>query len=276
MGKAVPAAAAAAAAPSEFTIVVRFEGGLTDSQKNAFKSAADRWTRAIIGDLPAVVVRGETIDDLLIVASGVFIDGDSGVLGRAGPTHLRPQSAGTAAFLPARGVMEFDTADLARMEANGTLGDVITHEMGHVLGGGTIWDDKGLLKGAGTSKPTFTGQAARKEYATLRGATSLIGVPVEDNFGPGTRLSHWDEDVFGNELMTGFVGPANPMSRMTIASLRDLGYTVDLSAAEPYNLPLPGALVVASAAGGRELHGRGGTILSTEPITLAPESLVNR
>jgi hypothetical protein len=180
MGKAVPAVAAAAAAPSEFTIEVRFEGGLTDGQKNAFKSAADRWTRAI--------------------ASGVSIDGDSGVLGRAGPTHLRPRSAGAAAFLPARGVMEFDTADLARMEADGTLGDVITHEMGHCLGNGTIWDDKGLLKGAGTSKPTFTGQAARKEYATLRGATSLIGVPVENSGGPGTRDSHWEEDVFGGRV----------------------------------------------------------------------------
>jgi hypothetical protein len=273
-GKA--AAAAAAAEPSEFTIVIRFEGGLTENQKNAFKSAADRWTRVITGDLPAVFVRGETIDDLLIIASGVPIDGTSGILGQAGPTHLRPQSAGAAAFLPARGIMEFDTADLARMEADGSLGDVITHEMGHVLGVGTIWDDKSLLRGRGTSNPTFIGQGAMQEYAGLRGATDLIAVPVEDSGGPGTRDSHWEDDVFGNELMTGFVrGAGNPLSRMTAASLQDLGYAVDLEAAERYTLPPPGALVAAGTAGVRELHGRSGAIQSTNPLTLSPESLVN-
>ena len=35
--------------------------------------------------------------------------------------------------------MSFDTADLARMEADGSLTDVILHEMGHVLGFGTLW-----------------------------------------------------------------------------------------------------------------------------------------
>ena len=49
--------------------------------------------------------------------------------------------------------MSFDTADLASMEADGTLVDVITHEMGHVIGIGTIWEDKGLLVGKGTHEP---------------------------------------------------------------------------------------------------------------------------
>jgi hypothetical protein len=39
--------------------------------------------------------------------------------------------------------------------------------------------------------------------------------------------------------MTGFVENAgtNPMSAMTIASLADLGYTVDTGAADPYAVP---------------------------------------
>jgi hypothetical protein len=46
--------------------------------------------------------------------------------------------------------------------------------------------------------------------------------------------------VFRNELMSGFIsGPHNPLSRLTVASLQDLGYTVDLNAAEPYALPKP-------------------------------------
>src|SRR2546426_6435580 len=131
---------------SPFTIEVRFLGGLTKSQKKAFKTAANRWSRVIIGDLPSVLVDGEVIDDVLILAQGTDIDGPDGILGQAGPTRLRPPNAGTAAFLPAKGKMQFDTADLKKMEQAGTLNDVITHEMGHVLGIGTIWTTKGLLK----------------------------------------------------------------------------------------------------------------------------------
>ena len=121
-----------------------------------------------MGDVPSVMVDNEVIDDVLILAQGKAIDGVGKILGQAGPTHLRPASAGNAAFLPAKGIMSFDTADLQKMEQNGTLTDVITHEMGHVLGIGTIWDDKGLLKGAGTSNPTFGGKTAIKEYRKLR------------------------------------------------------------------------------------------------------------
>ena len=45
------------------------------------------------------------------------IDGAGGVLGQAGPTNRRPASAGASAFLPAKGIMQFDTDDLAQMEA---------------------------------------------------------------------------------------------------------------------------------------------------------------
>src|SRR3712207_7394171 len=47
----------------------------------------------------------------LIDASGVAIDGPGGVLGQAGPDYVRGGS-----YLPVHGVMEFDTADLARLE----------------------------------------------------------------------------------------------------------------------------------------------------------------
>lgn len=225
------------AVTSPYTIEVRFLGGLNAAQKKAFKSAADRWTKMIVGDLPSVMVEGELIDDVLILAQGTAIDGPGGILGQAGPTHLRPASAGSAAFLPARGIMSFDTADLKKMEQNGTLTDVITHEMGHVLGVGTIWSRKALLKGANGSNPTFTGKNAMREYGKLRGGNP-IQVPVENTGGQGTRDSHWRETVFRNELMSGFIaGAGNPLSRMTVASLQDMGYAVNLEAAEPYSLP---------------------------------------
>ena len=198
-----------------------FFGGLTTAQKNAFKAAADRWSKVIVGDLPDVVIGGQVIDDVLIEASGVPIDGPGGILGQAGPTHLRPAGTGATSLIPAKGRMQFDTADLAAMQSNGTLNDVITHEMGHVLGVGTIWNMKGLLNGTSGSNPTFTGTNAKKEYGVLKG-TGPKAVPVENTGGPGTRNSHWRDAVFVNELMTGFVNSApNPMSRVTVASLKE-------------------------------------------------------
>ena len=76
--KAVANAEAArtlAATESPFTIEVRFLGGLTEAEKDAFKAAADRWAKAIVGDLPSVVVDGEVVDDVLILAQGTPIDG---------------------------------------------------------------------------------------------------------------------------------------------------------------------------------------------------------
>lgn len=238
-GAQVSAAARAAevGAVSPFTIEVRFLGGLTQNQMDAFRSAADRWTRIIVGDLPSVLVEGEVIDDVLILAQGRSIDGPSGILGQAGPTHLRPETAGNAAFLPAKGRMTFDSADLDQMEQDGTLNDVITHEMGHVLGIGTIWDLKGLLDGAGSSNPIFLGENAQREFGILRGGDPEP-VPVANVGSEGTRDAHWRESVFGDELMSGIIhGAGNPLSRMTAASLQDMGYTVDLNAAEPYTLP---------------------------------------
>ncbi|MBL1085756.1 peptidase [Streptomyces actinomycinicus] len=223
---------------SPFTIEVRFLGGLTQNQQDAFAAAADRWSRVIVGDLDTALVGGDIIDDVLVEAEGVSIDGPSGVLGMAGPTDFREASAQFGASLPAKGVMRFDTADLAEMEANGTLLDVITHEMGHVLGIGTLWTTLNLLKGAGSQNPTFRGPLAMAEFAALVGEIEPVPVPVANFGGPGTQDSHWREAVFMNELMSPFIaGPGNPLSRLTAASLGDIGYQVDLDGAEPYHLP---------------------------------------
>jgi Leishmanolysin len=268
-------AEALAATTSPYTIEVRFLGGLSDNQKAAFSAAADRWTRMIVGDLPAVMVDGEVIDDVLILAMGAEIDGPGQILGQAGATHLRPEAAGAAAELPAKGIMKFDTADLEKMESQGTLGDVITHEMGHVLGiSARIWRLKGLLEGENSEDPIFVGRGALEEYQVLRGPDSRSGVPVENTGGPGTRLSHWRESVFHNELMSGFVAaPGNPLSRMTVVSLGDMGYQVDRDAAEPYQLPDLMALAEEGALVAHEAPIDVGLMMPTIPQVLPEDSL---
>lgn len=213
---------------------MRFLGGLTDAQQAAFETAATRWGRILIADVPSVVIDGETIDDVRIDAAGDLIDGPGRVLGQAGPIDLRPGS-----FIPATGVMSFDRADLEQMEEDGSLVSVIVHEMGHVLGFGTIFDRVDLIAGAGGADPQFTGENALREYAALLGpAVRPRSVPLANVGGPGTRDGHWREEVFANELMTGFLDVGtNPLSRLTVGAFEDLGYGVDYAAADAYRLP---------------------------------------
>ena len=217
-----------------FNIELEVLGGITPSQEAVFSEAANRWSQVISAGVPPVVVDGVQIDDLRITAQGLHIDDVGGTLGRAGPTAVRPGS-----LIPATGIMEFDTADLRRMEQDGGLLSVAIHEMGHVLGIGTLWgsDFFDLIAGSGTANPVFTGESAMREFGTLLG-TGPQHVPLSNTGGPGTLEGHWRESVFGNELMTGFLNVReNPMSRMTIASLEDLGYSVDLTAADAFQLP---------------------------------------
>lgn len=219
----------------KFSIDVRLKGGLNGPQRTAFHGAADRWAQVIVGDFPRIRIRGEVISAVVIEARGSRIDDGGGpqgnILGQSSPTDMLPSG------LPAKGFMEFDTFDLGRMEGDGTLHSVILHEMGHVLGIGTIWKAKGLLLGAGTANPGFAGAKAHKEWGKLS-RLPANQLPVENRGGPGTADAHWRESVFGSELMTGFIsGTTQPLSRMTIASLADLGYKVSLTKADPFTIP---------------------------------------
>jgi hypothetical protein len=125
-----------------------------------------------------------------------------------------------------------------------------------VLGMGTLWELMGLLQGAGTVNPVFTGENAMREFAALIGSDTPTPVPVENKGEAGTRDGHWRETVFGNELMTGILDTsANPVSRMTVAAMEDMGYQVNLDAAEGFSLP--SALELAIMGIGAVVHPQG-------------------
>jgi hypothetical protein len=245
---------------SPFAIELQFLTTPTAAQARAFEDARQRWQTLIVGDLADVTLNAaagscgtgspliqRTVDDLLILVTIQPIDGPGNILGAATPCLIR--SAGN---LTALGRMQFDSEDLETIEAAGLLEPVITHEMGHVLGFGTLWPLAGLLAdsaGSLTNDPHFVGPQAVAEFDAAGGAAYLGGlkVPVENSGGSGTANSHWRESVFGAELMTGFVDPGfNPLSRITVASMADLGYLVSQAGADPYTL---GAALRATARG---------------------------
>ncbi|MBU2902678.1 hypothetical protein CSC80_15020 [Maribacter sp. 6B07] len=232
------------ATKGRYNITLKYLLPPTERQVEVFEAAAARWERIIIKDVPDVAgpipsaFTGfpdiDTIDDLVIEVALAPIDGPGGILGQAGPQFVRTED-----FLSLTGVMFFDVDDLDFLEEIDLFEEVIVHEMGHVLGIGTLWNtapfgfDRTLRAGP-DSNPYFTGRKANVFWNAEGGTNEL---PIENMGGPGTALGHWRESTLNNELMTGFLNLGeNPLSRITAGSMKDLGYG-SASVGESYDLP---------------------------------------
>ncbi len=229
-------------------ITLNFTGGLTASQQSIFTGAKNFWETSLTGYQPGISITGLTIS-----ASGVAIDGVGGILGSAGPTGAVSQGG---FVLATAGQMQFDSADLSSLESSGSLQNVILHEMAHVLGFGTLWTNNGVyVNGSGQ----FTGANALAQYRSEFGQSSALFVPVELGGGGGTANGHWNEVDGGagltgirdgqnrdlrDELMTGWLNPNSFVSRMTVASFADIGFTI-VAVPEPSSFAL---LAIAIAA----------------------------
>ena len=231
---------AASAAP--FTISVNFTGGLTSSQQSIFSTAANIW----MGLLPSYQP-GISIAALNINASGVAFDGVGGILGGAGPDTLTTQGGYT---LATTGTMQFDSADLANMESNGTLLPVILHEMAHVMGFGTLWTANGVYI---NNTGQYTGPAALSTYKVEFSQPSATFIPVELGGSPGTANGHWNEFDGGGsltgiisplgdmqfEIMTGWINTPYFISQTTVASFVDIGFqSASADVPEPASMAL--------------------------------------
>ena len=250
-----------------FDMDVVLVGSVTEGQRAAFEEAAE-WWMSILADmeLPDVPLVGEAqlgcgevfteeeiggaIDDLLVVASVQTLDGPGGILAGARPCSVREGS-----MLPYLGIVQFDKDDLASFEGSNDLVELILHEVGHVLGIGSIWENFGLLREPSLQSPGadthFAGPLAIAAFNEAGGDSYTDAkVPVENQAGPGSGDVHWRQSVFFTELMTPFasVGTPDPLSAITIQSLADLGYTVDVGLADPFTL------ASAAAADKEDLH----------------------
>jgi hypothetical protein len=262
----------ATTADALYNITINYLTEISNAQLLAFAEAEVRWESLITGDLADV---NQTLpanscgsnpetpgpfDDLTIFVTIEPIDGPFGVLGQAGPCFVRVAPGDPSDGLTVIGRMQFDEDDMELLETEGSLGAVILHEMGHVLGFGTLWNAAGLLQDPADpdtpaeEDPHFTGAQALAAFDAAGGGPYTGNkVPVMDVGGPGTINSHWRDEVFDPEVMTGFLSDGfNPLSAISVRSLEDLGYTVSVAGADPFTLTLP-PLRIAGQRRGRQL-----------------------
>ena len=225
-------------APNEsdtsFDIELRYLGTEpTATQKNAIRAAADVWE--------SVITTGQPFR--IIINSAWECEDDD------------PSTFGDYVDDIRIGDVTLDTADLGRFGTT-VLRHLVVHEMAHALGFGTTFQWDALLRNPatgyvpGSGQPVlpdthFAGPSAATAFNEIGGA-SYTGakVPVEndtDEYGPGALDGHWRETVFDTELITASISTdanaSEPLSKVTIAAMADLGYSVDYTEAESYTLP---------------------------------------
>ena len=228
-----------------FTIEFTFMTSVTQQEQSAFLYAADRLGKIITMNHPPIQIGNErcsaaanyalpsTINDLYILVNIHPIDGVGGILGQAGPCLIDSND------FPRVGYVEFDSADVQNMIQKNTFEAVCLHEISHVLGFGTLWSNYNLVSNSQTD-PRYLGKDGIASLSVIDGEFMKLPA-VQSTGGVGTALSHWRESVFGDELMTPYLEASyEPMSALTIDSLADLGYSVDSSTYDEYNVSSTG------------------------------------
>ena len=244
---------------SDFDIeLVFFDDDFTQAEKRMIQHAARRWMSIIREDLPdytfngglsspcggPALPSGERVDDLRIyVTSAHSIEDPSGW---ASGYVLRSTSS-----LPVLGCVTMNLHAIRSPASYLLLSflDTAIHEIGHALGIGTIWDDLGFLQDP-NGDAHFNGPLAIAAFNDAGGRNytgAKVPVAGKDR-GPGMALSHWSSVLWGDIMALGGQVGEQALSAITIQSLADLGYNVDVTQADPYTLPLAAAKASAKIA----------------------------
>lgn len=219
--------------------------GLEGAARNAIAEAAKFWEN-IITNRSAIT----EFKDLTVTISGQSLVGQAGAadtstLALSGPTF---GISATNDLVIRRGASTINARRFADFNSNPIyLRNVMIHELAHVLGFGTAWEPVEFVDYDGTrfsvgknwidrNSSTYAASSyAGYAYGDLLGGTSAVAVPVEPQV-----FAHWDETRYDTELMTPYAegsGVATPLSILTLAALRDLGWSVNSGATEAYALP---------------------------------------
>lgn len=215
----------------------------TPHEKGILSRAVERWEEIITEDVPDVdysknpidewdedlqgrIVVQDRVDDLRIFVNERPIVNAGG---KGGPRHMRYRSG-----IPAIGVIIFDKTAFT---SDWGIYNLASHEIGPVLGIGALWQSDYWQPYYLQRKDNayfFPGPLAIEAFDAI-GGTRYTGakVPVDDD------RAHWHKTIYHTEIMSGTrppYGEPRPISLVTIQTLADFGYGVDVSRAEPYRV----------------------------------------
>lgn len=216
---------------NDFSIEIVYGAGsenFTIPMKSAINEAAQTWEDTILES----TFLGE--HTLTIEVGGE----DFGVDGFAAVASPNPGYGGLALdtnynFMPIRGSssVNINPQVIQIFSSNPEyFSDLMTHEFGHVMGIGTLWEINDLIDPI--SGNYYANTNAGRVYSN-----GYENIPLTMGEGVGSDGGHWREETFGNELMTHeleFPGTSQPLSEMTLASLEDIGWNVDYGVADTY------------------------------------------
>jgi hypothetical protein len=162
--------------------------------KKAARTACNFWNR-LVEPRRSIVIR-----------LGLFSE-ESDTVAQAYEPHVGPKGV-------VYGRVDFNRKFLKTFTPTRTAGTIV-HELGHTLGFG--WNRWMRL---------FDEDSGEFKPRAVRELPALGKMLVETNGGDGTALSHWDEEMFGKELMTGYEDPAEHVLPVTIDVMTLLGHRV--------------------------------------------------
>ena len=194
----------------------------------------------------------------------------AGILGSAGPGNSYVNKNGY--YLPENGSVTlnklyWDSEKIQyRNNYNVSAYYTLLHETCHVLGIGSLWVYNNLLMHgpwyevntwwySDFTTALYIGEHAFREYKLIQDRKNpnhgeLEGIPIEDDGGVGTKGGHVEEgdsshsrryfdgvEHYGldNELMSGWAENSTitePLSKITVGFLEDIGYTVNYENAD--------------------------------------------
>lgn len=200
--------------------------------------------------MPELVAQG--IDDISIYVMIGPLDGEGNAVAMSGACVPRGGANGWVG-MPALGTIVLDEADIAQLESDGVFEAVVTREMARAMGFDPgIWSLHGFLRNP--SLPESPDADTHMNAPLVVAAFDAAGgegysgakAPLESGAMPGISDVHWRESVFGDEVMTPYVtGDSQPLSRITLEALYEVGYELDVMMADPFTL------AVARSAGPR-------------------------
>jgi hypothetical protein len=253
--------------PLKFDLQINYGRGgdqLNQATRNAIEAAALFWERAIPYRTNERLLLNGALPVTIILEDFNLRDGkpDELTLASAKPIVV---SSGSRLRLQA-GQVTMNSRRLGSLSLEDTTA-LLIHELAHVLGLGTLWEPLNFRANDGsivpigtrpnggslidrTSQQYMADSYAGWVYGELLAQAGRSETVVATAVPIDAQFSHWAEDIFQSESLTPVApnsGQFAPVSQLTLAALKDLGWAVNFGVAQDYSLPAPSPVAAANS-----------------------------